>query len=262
MLRGLSPNRLIKKLSFYVSRFDYYKRNFGLRGVLLALAGSVPGGPKKIRLHPNSLGKDIQIRPGTSDIWNYQQIFDQDEYNLPFPEEPKVIVDAGAYVGFASIYFASRYPKARIIALEPDDDNYALLQENVRNYANVSPLKAALWGDSVALDVVDGGNKQWGLQTRPASMQPAKSRVAALTVDELMRNYSLDRIDILKIDIEGSEREVFAHPEAWIDGVQSMVVELHDRFAPGCKDTVYAAAQAFPRVMEIGENGEVSFFGR
>ena len=53
--------------------------------------------------------------------------------------------------------------------------------------------------------------------------------VAAITRDRLMRDQGIDHIDILKVDIEGAEKEVFADTSAWIDRVGSIIVELHER---------------------------------
>lgn len=51
----------------------------------------------------------------------------------------------------------------------------------------------------------------------------------------------MDRIDVLKIDIEGSEIEVLNHSKAWIDAVKTLIIELHDRFRPGCAEALQKA---------------------
>jgi len=61
-----------------------------------------------------------------------------------------------------------------------------------------------------------------------------------------MRNFSIDYIDLLKIDIEGSEKEVFEACD-WQDRLDSIVIELHDRFKPGCSQVVNRALQGFSR---------------
>jgi len=59
--------------------------------------------------------------------------------------EPDVIVDAGANIGLASICFANKYANATIIAVEPEQSNFELLEENVAPYPNIVPVQAALW---------------------------------------------------------------------------------------------------------------------
>ena len=72
------------------------------------------------------------------------QVFLDNEYDFRAVERPQVIVDAGANIGLASILFANRYPQAKILAIEPEHDNFNLLADNVRSYDNIVPLQAAL----------------------------------------------------------------------------------------------------------------------
>jgi Methyltransferase FkbM domain len=75
-----------------------------------------------------------------------------------------------------------------------------------------------------------------------------------VTVPEIMREHGLDRIDLLKVDIEGSEMEVFSHADAWIGSVDAISVELHDRFKPGCSSAFFKAVEDFPVRLERGED--------
>src|SRR4029453_16016552 len=80
-----------------------------------------------------------------------------------------------------------------------------------------------------------------------------------LTIDRLMRQYGWDYIDLLKIDIEGAEKEVFETSASWIGKVGIIVVELHDRSKAGCSRSVYAAVKGFE--LEWCK-GETTFFVR
>lgn len=74
------------------------------------------------------------VRNQTSDVEIFEQIFIRQEYNFTVNKPPEVIVDAGANVGFASIYFASKYPNSKIIAIEPEESNFRLLKKNTDSY--------------------------------------------------------------------------------------------------------------------------------
>jgi len=185
------------------------------------------------------------------------------EYDFLVETQPRVIIDAGANIGLASIYFANRYPEAKIIAIEPEKSSFELLKENVAPYANIFPLQAALWHKNEEIDLVDPGRGKWGFTTQNKESEKNPSEplqdaichtVKAITVDRLMDEYALDRINILKIDIEGAEKEVFSSTASWIDKVDSIVIELHDFIRPGCHDSFYQGAKGFDHEWLQGEN--------
>ena len=88
----------------------------------------------------------LYFRCGTSDLSNFKQIFIQKEYGFPVPYQPRRIMDLGAYVGYAAVYLATRFPDAYIISLEPARDNFRMLSLNVPAYNNIKILNAAVWG--------------------------------------------------------------------------------------------------------------------
>ncbi len=175
---------------------------------------------------------------------------------------PKTILDAGAYTGLSTVYFAMRYPGAKIIAIEPSEENFALLTRNVSKLENVHAINAALWSESSSLVLTDPGRDYWGLtvQESDAHASPGRtdslvpnSKVDALTISDLIDDYEVDRVNLLKLDIEGSEKEVFSNARPWIDRVDAISVELHDRFKPGCTRAFYDAVADFPIELRRGE---------
>jgi FkbM family methyltransferase len=205
----------------------------------------------------------LLIRLGTSDISVFNGMFCWREYDWDFKPPPRVIVDAGAYTGLSSVYFATRFPEARIIAIEPSKSNFDLLVHNTAAFANIEAVHAALWSHSGALVLTDPGSGAWGLQVKEADPQQTASgssdvaseqSVPAVCMIDIIRDYHLDRIDLLKVDIEGSEKEVFANAEAWIHRVDAICMELHDRFRTGCTRTFFKAVEDFPVESWRGEN--------
>lgn len=191
----------------------------------------------------------IWLRAGKTDIGVFLTILAGEEYDFPFPiNPPAVIIDAGANIGLASIWFASRFPQARVIAVEPEKSNYDLLVRNVAPFLNVTPVHAALWSHAGILGVDDpNGWGAQGFETRELADSPGSvQRVRCLTVAELMSEYDLKWIDLLKVDIEGAEKEVFDSPEEWIGSVGAIAIELHDRIKAGCSRSFYGAVTAFP----------------
>lgn len=80
--------------------------------------------------------------------------------------------------------------------------------------------------------------------------------VKAVSIKDIMEQYSFDRIDILKIDIEGAEIELFKNNyDDWLPSVRVLIIELHDRMRKGCSKTFFDALSKYNFSTEIkGEN--------
>jgi FkbM family methyltransferase len=237
----------------------YYRRVVGLRGLAAAIHGKLTHTPRLLRLTRPELTFPFYLRMPSSDVQAYAQIFLRQDYQFAATRPPQTIVDAGANIGLASLYFANQFPQARILALEPEASNFALLTRNCRHYSMITPIHGALWHANTSVTVVDPGGGKWGFQTRDGASgdAPGAARVHAvqgMTVDALMQTHGLTHIDILKIDIEGAEREVFRDPSAWIDQVDTVIVELHEYIHPGCAQPFYAHTTGFDAEWRQGEN--------
>jgi FkbM family methyltransferase len=181
------------------------------------------------------------------------------EYDCQLRRSPQVIIDAGANIGLASIYFATRFPEARIIAIEPEEGNLEVLRLNTREYPNVTVFPGALWGRDEQLHVVDNSYGNWGFMTSSVGDPHSKAASIAhetcgITVPSLLKKYGIQRVDIFKIDIEGAEKELFEDCAAWIEQVDALIVELHDRMKPGCAASFEAGTEGFDMKWQQGEN--------
>jgi len=171
----------------------------------------------------------LWYRPESSDGPVFHQVYVEREYDIGLCN-PKLIVDAGANVGYASHFFATEYPLAKIAAIEPDRDNFDLLWRNLESFGDrVSKLHAAVWTHYARLKVIRGqyrGGLPWAYQVRPADPTETPD-VFGMTIDLLLRgNYK--KIDLLKMDIEGAEAPIFNANPSWIDRVDNIAIELHD----------------------------------
>ncbi len=120
------------------------------------------------------------MRLNTSDFPTFDQVFIQQEYDFDISRAPKVIVDAGANIGLASIYFANKYPDAKIIAIEPEQSNFKLLEMNVSPYPNVIPVQAALWNKNEDINLIDPGLGKWGFMTEIKNAYTASITLSGL----------------------------------------------------------------------------------
>ncbi len=226
---------------------------YGLSG-LLAFIKIKAGATNRIRLR--GLPHGIKLRPGTSDVTTFKHIFAHGDYDIRITPPPRVIVDAGANVGLAAVYFANRYPKAQIIAIELSPDNFQLLRENTRHYPRISTIHAGLWPRHETLRFQQKGVSPWGYKVNN-SLDDNSISVESVTIPDIMARHQLDSIDLLKIDIEGAEVELFSSScEAWLPQVRHIIIEFHDRWRPDSSRVVrdQLAHFHFKETGTVGEN--------
>lgn len=242
-----------------LSSIKQYLKIVGLKGLLIAIKGQLTNTTTEFTKKWDGSEHAINLRLPGVDVYTYEQIFIDEEYKFETAYAPKNIIDAGANIGLTAIYLTNKYPNARIIAIEPESSNFALLKANVAAYPNITPIQAALWDKNEKINLVDPGLGEWGYMTEgtdeaekiEADMRHA---VDALTVDKIMEMFNLDHVDILKVDIEGAEKEVFADTSAWIGKVDAIIAELHERMKAGANRSFYNGSNGFSLEWQRGEN--------
>ena len=149
------------------------------------------------------------------------------DYDVPLePMQVRRVLDLGANAGFATLLFATRYPAAQVVALEPAPDTYRRLERNVGRLPNVTlmPLAAGEPG-SIVLDLRAPSTER--SSDRPASRG---HDVRRLGLEDLLGELGWADVDVLKVDIEGDEYALLSHPS--IRRARVIVGELHARAAP------------------------------
>jgi FkbM family methyltransferase len=259
------PRRLMRRLRRVVAplgravswchRVHYFRQVMGSWcAIKLAFCENRRG---DIAIHLREIGRNVVLRGSTTDIKCFEKIFLAKEYQSPFDLSPGLIIDAGANTGMATLYFAARYPNATIVAIEPESSNFQTLQRNCIGLKNVILMQAALWPEDRSLKLNDPNSEAWtfSVSEQGSGTTPA-TEVSAVTVEGILRQLGARQIDLLKLDIEGAELELFSRGAAkWIDQVRFIVIELHDRYRPGCTRSFYSQLVSRDFVQEIrGEN--------
>jgi FkbM family methyltransferase len=167
----------------------------------------------------------------TPPSWVYKDIFLSNCYSPQHDEQIRTIVDLGANIGLASLYFASRFPSARIISVEANPEAVLCLRKTLAGFPNIEVLPVAvsaeagyvdLWidnGSSSRLNSSITGRDMYGREDKFRSV-----RVESRTLDSIIPV----RVDLLKVDIEGAEYEVLASPCVRPEHIRSIIVEVHD----------------------------------
>jgi FkbM family methyltransferase len=196
-------------------------------------------GITEVKLRTPGLPHPVACRTETSDIFEYTHLLSWGQVPLNLPIRPEYIVDAGANVGFSALRFQKEFPGATIVGLEPEPRNFAQFRKNCGPYPNISIEQAALWSRNTKLSIrsLDVDSSSFRVD------EDSNGEVNAISILEVMKRHDLPRIDLLKIDIEGSEKVLFSDPHArdWLKHVGVMLVETHDRFEPGCTAAINKA---------------------
>jgi len=239
-----------------IAKVRHYYSVGGIFGVLLFLYSKVSHTKPLFRQKLAGVKHPFYIRIGTTDASVLKQVFVERQYDYPLPISPGVIVDAGANIGLSAIFFANRYPDALILAIEPEDSNFQLLQQNTAPYPQIRALKAALWQKNQQIRLIDPKDGNDGFRTKEETMNDdvCLGYVRGMTLDAIMAEKALRFIDVLKIDVEGAEKEVFENSSNWIDRVRIIIAELHDHIKSGCSTAFLHATQGF--AFDVPARGE------
>jgi FkbM family methyltransferase len=235
----------------------WYYETCGIRGVCAVASFRLCGRPRQLAIAAPRSNHQVHLRIDTSDFCAYRDvlIFKTKSYDPNLAGfSPHTIVDAGAHIGITSILFALKYPMAKIIAVEPEAANFAALVRNTAPYKTITPIHAALWRENGEVTLGPSNAHPKGAFQIVAN---GKQRVRAITMDTLLSESGISSIDLLKVDIEGAEVEVFESCP-WITNVRVIAIELHDRVRTGCSSVVKTAAKD----MHFEQKGEVTFLVR
>jgi FkbM family methyltransferase len=152
------------------------------------------------------------------------------EYPALHPENyrPAVILDIGAHVGSAARYFAHRFPEARIVSIEPTPESFELLTRNTRHLPNVERFNLAFASKPGVLRIwrgklTSGQNSAVPNEENGASYFDANAAVPL----EFCAEHGLERISVVKIDVEGLEMQILGNLAPLLPHVDIFYVEYH-----------------------------------
>jgi len=210
----------------------------------------------------------VHLRLGDSDLATFTQVFEKREYDLAATGGAEqgimaryraiieaglvpIIIDAGANVGAATLWFMRRFPDAHIIAIEPEPQNAEVLRLNVAGSTRVTVLEAAIAGTAGTVSLA-GAGLSWGVQT----VRSAAGDLSAITMDQAVSRIPDGSLFLAKIDIEGFESDLFDGDLDWIDSAAVIIVEPHDWLFPGRGTSRTFQAAMGNRNFEIFISGE------
>lgn len=215
---------------------------------------------ERLSIRVNGYIEPVCIRGATSDAWVLNQILICEEYGGFVTSKPKRILDAGANIGMASVYFKKCFPDAQIVAIEPDPDSFDLLTTNTQHLSDVHRICGGIWSSDTRLSVRYPKAEKYAIEVVE---DRENGSIDALSVDTIMTRFGWDHIDVVKMDIEGSEATVLSNPSAaWLDKIDTLIIEIHQDMAPGVARILFSAfAERDFRFRWRGENLILSRIG-
>ncbi len=180
--------------------------------------------PGKIRKQ-HMLGYAVSYTSPHELLYGIREIFIDEIYKQQLRPD-SYIIDCGANIGLSIIYLKTRFPQARILAFEPDETNFKLLEENIRTFgfSDVILKKEAVWTENTTLRFSESGTMSSKIDQ---SGNTGLKTVRATRLKDLMN----EPIDFLKLDIEGAEYAVLNDIHPVLSMVKSLFVEYHGLFS-------------------------------
>jgi FkbM family methyltransferase len=208
-----------------------------------------------------------RIRKKSTDFLVFEQVILKQEYK-PFLELIKKysqnkglnLVDAGSNVGFASLYLNEHLNINRIVSIEPSKENIKNLKENFHSNSitNIHIYETGLWEKKtrLKLDTNFRDGREWSLRLIETNENDPDG-FDCISIENIFNDEKIEIIDILKIDIEGGEKEVFKAFEkdnSILSKIKFIAIEIHDEVA----DRVKINTQLLNAGFEIETVGETT----
>ena len=250
--KDLIQDRSLANLARHISKFGL------LPGCKIYLSNYY-GTKRYLNIHVPGLPNKVALRNGTSDAHCFNQVFVDLDYDFDIGFEPTRIIDCGANIGLSSLFFHRKYPNATVVAVEPETSNFTMLEKNVRPYTNIKCLNNGIWNKTVNLEISseNSENEKWGFTVKEIN-HSSNTSIKAVTIIDIMNQFKMDEIDILKMDIEGSELEVFSsNYESWLPKTRILMIELHDRGKKNCSKTFFQSLFKYDFSINQYHRGEI-----
>jgi len=190
-------------------------------------------------------------RPGTTDLLVLEQVFLDREYHVEpiLPGSIRYIVDLGSNIGVTAMFWAQRYPEARMVLVEPDPDNFKLLQRNTAAFQDRCVLLNVAVSDKRGETSFFRSDREYGHSILKGDDSVSEIQVKTLTVSDVLREAEFPRVDLLKMDIEGGEQIVMPTIRTWAHAPRYLIAELHppydfNAFTQHCQSVGLRATQS------------------
>ncbi|MFL5742653.1 MAG: FkbM family methyltransferase [Flavisolibacter sp.] len=183
--------------------------------------------PRYTEGYARLFGRKFLFHDSESFLVSYKEIFENEIYRFHSSQKKWTILDCGANIGLSVLFFSYNYPDHKIIAFEPDESVFHLLQQNVRTYNlhNVQLMRTAVWDAEETQEFYTDHGMGGRIGTAYKANRPSKVSAVRL------RNFLNEDIDFLKMDIEGAEYRVLSDCSDLLGKVNHLFFEYHGHYS-------------------------------
>jgi len=208
----------------------------------LMLRGS---GRSLTKIHLREHGKEpIFLRRSGSDRFTFTEVYEDNVYEslVPLMANCETMVDLGANIGLTSRYFLHRFPQLKVLAVEAHPNSFSILKRNLAPFAangRAKAIHAAAWSTNGTVYGDDHGHPEhysrFSVTQEMGKVRRGTAQIPAYKLETLFDTHHLPHVDLLKIDIEGTETELFKNDLSWASRVRMIAVEFHKGSRKQCK---------------------------
>ncbi len=161
-------------------------------------------------------------------LYSVKELFVEEIYKFKAQNDTPYIIDCGSYIGTSILFFKTQYPNSKILAFEPDNSNFELLNKNIKNWdlKNIEIQNAAIWIDNLGVNFIADGNMASKIDESNNTDHNENQKTKSVRLKDLLT----EKIDFLKIDIEGAEYEVLVDCESKLSFVENLFIEYHGNY--------------------------------
>ncbi len=175
--------------------------------------------------HTIQLCPDVSItyRRNKGDLWSLREVFLDECYRLPPEIQPQTIVDLGGNIGLTSLWMSAKFQSARIVVVEPDPKNVKLCHQNLSQCRGITVVEAGV-GSKDGFAHFSSSN----LSNLGAVDFTANGTTRIISMASLFKETTMPTpVDLLKVDIEGGEADLFSGDLSWMTHIRAVVAEFH-----------------------------------
>jgi FkbM family methyltransferase len=229
MIPQLIPNSgIVLKLKYF------FHRTLNRYGYEIQKVSTVEKSHNEYRDLINLFSKEINIdlRTETNDDYIFKEVYLENCYNIPPSIKGQTIIDLGAHIGVFS-RLAHQRGAEKVIAVEPDSVGFQILKKHLSNFPKTILYNNAVWKNNTDEILLCSPDKKLpthyrALEATSVNLPPVCQKAIPITLVEILMQQKIEKVDILKIDIEGGEKEVFSSlPQEYFAKINNIVGEWH-----------------------------------
>lgn len=174
----------------------------------------------------------VLLRYGTADSFILKEVYAQNIYEKYYHPKPgDTVFDVGSHIGVFTLKASRLIGYTGVVwAFEPEPENFMLLRRNIalNNASNIKAFKKAVSSRKGTLRLYTHPTNTGGSSVQFATGK-ASTSVSSITLDYIIQKHNIQRVNLLKLDVEGHELEVLRGTPRFLEICEHIAIETHER---------------------------------